>query len=586
MRTFGTATLKGHEWVIDCEPHVAIRLKRVFGKAARAGGRVTLSDTVETARDLQWFCERFPLLVTPRDHLDRRAEAHREREVILSAITSGDYQPRRFELAVPARTYQELAAEMALQMQGLLLADDVGIGKTASAIAMLTEPSTRPALVVTLTHLPRQWQAELRKFAPSLRVHLIKKGTPYDLVGAQRGLFSEFPDVLVINYHKLAGWADALAPRVRSIIFDEVQELRHRKSGSSISQKYAAAKQLADAATYRLGLSATPIHNLGGEMWAVLDVLRAGALGSWPEFLREWCGDHSDDKGRAKIGNAKAFGSYLREHGLMLRRTRKDVGRELPELTRVEHEVDADTRAIEAAETAAMELARIVLHQGPQARGEKWQAAEELNWRLRQATGLAKAPYVADFVRLLVENGERVVLYGWHREVYGIWLERLKDLAPAMYTGSESPTQKEQAKQRFVAGDTPVLIMSLRAGAGLDGLQGHCRTVVFGELDWSPAVHEQAIGRVHRDGQGDPVVAYFLTADSGSDPVIADTLQVKRGQIQGIRDPDAALVEQLQGGGDNVRRLAEALLKRHGVRMPDETAPPTAEEASRRRQVG
>ena len=118
MRTFGTATLKGHEWVIDCEPHVAIRLKRVFGKAARAGGRVTLSDTVETARDLQWFCERFPLLVTPRDHLDRRAEAHREREVILSAITSGDYQPRRFELAVPARTYQELAAEMALQSHG------------------------------------------------------------------------------------------------------------------------------------------------------------------------------------------------------------------------------------------------------------------------------------------------------------------------------------------------------------------------------------------------------------------------------------------------------------------------------------
>jgi len=577
--------LKGGEWVIDCEPHVAIRLKRVFGRAARAGGRVTLTDSVETARDLQWFCERFPLVVTPREHLDRRAEQHREREVILSAITSGDYQPRRFELAVPARGYQAMAAEMTLQMQSLLLADDVGIGKTASAIAMLIEPATRPALVVTLTHLPRQWQSELRKFAPSLRVHLIKKGTPYDLVGKQRGFFSEFPDVLVINYHKLAGWADALAPHIRAIIFDEVQELRHRKSGTGISQKYAAAKQLADAATYRLGLSATPIHNLGGEMWSVLDVLRPGALGSWPEFLREWCGDHADEKGRAKIGNAKAFGSYLREHGLMLRRTRKDVGRELPELTRIEHEVDADTRAIEAAESAAMELARIVLHQGAQARGEKWKAAKELNWRMRQATGLAKARYVADFVRLLVENGERVVLYGWHREVYGIWLERLQDLAPAMYTGSESPTQKEQAKQRFIAGETPVLIMSLRAGAGLDGLQGHCRTVVFGELDWSPAVHEQAIGRVHRDGQGDPVVAYFLTADSGSDPVIADTLQVKKGQIQGIRDPDAALVEQLQGGGDNVRRLAEALLKRRGVRASGETAPP-ADESSERRQVG
>lgn len=564
MRTFGTAVLKGREWEIKCEPHVAMRLKRVFGKAQRAGGKVTLTDTIEIARDLQWFCERFPLQVTPSEHLERRAAMHREQEAIVSAIMSGDYQARRFELAVPAREYQKIAAEMALQVPGLLLADDVGIGKTASAICMLTDPATRPALVVTLTHLPRQWRDELQKFAPGLRVHIIKKGTPYDLTGPQRGLFGEFPDVLVMNYHKMAGWADALSPHIRSVVFDEVQELRHRKT-----DKYAAAVQLARAATYRLGLSATPIHNLGGEMWSVLDVLREGALGSWEEFLREWCGDHTDQHGRASIKNAKAFGGYLREHGLMLRRTRKDVGRELPELTKIEHYVDADTRAIESVQSAAMELARIILDQNPLGRGEKWKAAEELSYLVRQATGIAKAPYVADFVKLLVESGERVVLYGWHREVYSIWLDRLRDLQPAMYTGSESPNQKEEAKRRFVGGETPVLIMSLRAGAGLDGLQGCCRTVVFGELDWSPAVHEQAIGRVHRDGQGDPVAAYFLVADSGSDPVIADTLQIKKGQIQGIRDPDAALVEQLQGGGDNVKRLAEALLaKKAGARTP------------------
>jgi hypothetical protein len=47
---------------------------------------------------------------------------------------------------------------------------------------------------------------------------------------------------------------------------------------------------------------------------------------------------------------------------------------------------------------------------------------------LRQATGIAKAPFVADFVRLLVESGEKVLLYGWHREVYSIWRDKLKDL--------------------------------------------------------------------------------------------------------------------------------------------------------------
>jgi SNF2 family DNA or RNA helicase len=102
--------------------------------------------------------------------------------------------------------------------------------------------------------------------------------------------------------------------------------------------------------------------------------------------------------------------------------------------------------------------------------------------------------------------------------------------------------------------------MSLRAGAGLDGLQSACRTVVFGELDWSPGVHEQCIGRVARDGQKDPVAAYFLIAEMGSDPVIADVLGVKTAQIEGIRDPDAALVEQ-QIDPDKVKRLAEAFLE-------------------------
>jgi hypothetical protein len=65
---------------------------------------------------------------------------------------------------------------------------------------------------------------------------------------------------------------------------------------------------------------------------------------------------------------------------------------------------------------------------------------------MRRATGLAKAPYVADFVRLLLESEPKVVLFGWHRDVYEIWLDRLADLNPSLYTGSESSgsAQKER----------------------------------------------------------------------------------------------------------------------------------------------
>lgn len=105
--------------------------------------------------------------------------------------------------------------------------------------------------------------------------------------------------------------------------------------------------------------------------------------------------------------------------------------------------------------------------------------------------------------------------------------------------------------------------MSLRSGAGLDGLQSVSRTVVFGELDWAYGVHEQAEGRVHRDGQKDPVMAYYLTASAGSDPVVMDALGIKRGQLEGIRDPNAALVQKLQTDPDRIKRLAEAYLQQH-----------------------
>jgi hypothetical protein len=164
---------------------------------------------------------------------------------------------------------------------------------------------------------------------------------------------------------------------------------------------------------------------------------------------------------------------------------------------------------------------------------------------------------------------ERVLVYAWHREVYSILLERLKDLAPALYTGSESGTQKEEAKRRFVEGETKVLLMSLRSGAGVDGLQKVCRTVVFAELDWSPGVHEQNVGRVARDGQADPVVAYFLLADSGSDPIVSDVLGLKRQQIEGVRDPKAELVEQLDVGEDRIKLLAEGLLRQRGLPVPE-----------------
>jgi len=567
-------------WAVLCQPHVALRLKRVFPQlGSKSQGSHVFSDNPSFCHDLVWFLSRYPMAMTVEDrhYLLTRSKEHKEQIALVEDMLRGHYEPQPFDLAKPPREYQKIAASMVLTTGGLLLADDLGLGKTVTAITMHSDPRARPALVVCYPHLRMQWQDMLKEFAPDLVTHIIKRATPYDLTqvpanGNGHGpRLGRIPDVLIMSYHGLPGWAETLAPLLHSMTFDECQELRTGEEGKSA--KYAAAQYLAQHVPYKLGLSATPIYNYGGEIFNVIDILRPGALGTRSEFIEQWC---EYERGKVKVRNPKALGAHLRDQGLMLRRTRKDVGRELPaEPVKITHRVDADTKALDSVTASCAELARVILRQGPQIRkGEKFEAAGQLDAKLRQATGIAKAPFVADYVRLLLESGESILLYGWHHAVYKIWMDRLQEFQPVLFTGDESPTQKEKAKRRFLSQESRLMIMSLRAGAGTDGLQKVCRICVFGELDWSSGVHDQCIGRLGRDDSimtvNDPVMAYFLICDSGSDPVMADVLGVKKSQSAGIRDPHLTLVEKLAVNPAHIKMLAQQFLdaqnKRHESR--------------------
>lgn len=171
-----------------------------------------------------------------------------------------------------------------------------------------------------------------------------------------------------------------------------------------------------------------------------------------------------------------------------------------------------------------------------------------------------------------------MLLGAWHHEVYALLASSFDKhgVTWAKYTGQESDKDKAESVRRFVAGEASVLMMSVRSGAGLDGLQAVCHTVVIGELDWSPKAIEQLIGRAHRDGQAEPCTAYYMVADEGSDPVIADVLGIKDAQATGIVDPDAAGEPILTGASeDHMRKLAAAVLERAGLPVP---APAPREE--------
>lgn len=436
--------------------------------------------------------------------------------------------------------------------KSLLLGDEGGLGKTYVAGGFLaSEPGSLPAAVVCDPHLQKQWRDKLEGFT-TLRVHTIKKASPYDLPPA---------DVYVFRISQIAGWADIFATDFfRAVVFDEPQSLR---TGYTTA-KGAAAKVLSQHTIYHLGLTATPIYNYGIEMYNVMQFIDQDILGSFEDFNREWV-DHN-----GRICDPKALGTHLREQHAMLRRLKSDVGLELPKVSRIVEYVDYDAKTVQSIEALAKQLAIRASTGSFVMRG---QAARELDMMVRQATGVSKAKAVAQFVRLMVEAGEPVLLLGWHRAVYDIWLHELADLRPAMYTGSEATGVKNKEVERFLSGDTDVLIMSVRSGAGLDGLQHRCSVAVFGELDWSPGIHNQVIWRLDREGQCSPVTAFFLVSDEGSDPPIMDVLGIKSSEACQIVDPYLG-VQTVEEDKRNLSRLVERYLAKSKPSAANPALPP------------
>jgi SNF2 family DNA or RNA helicase len=527
------------------EPHVALRLKNNFPKLPKTETKVfSFRHSPESCADLDWFLQRYPMGMSDADRKalkGGRREFQWERDD-LELIFSADWTPPPligFKDGKEPYPMQMQAIEVARRRGRLLVGDDVGLGKTIIALGTILDRRYLPAAVVVQSHLAFQWANKVKEFT-SLRAHVIAGTTPYDLPQA---------DVFVFRYSNIAGWVDvAAAGRFPAVVFDEIQELR---TGTRTA-KGRAGEVFAEAASeLRLGLSATPIYNYGEEIFPVVQLIEPGALGDRDEFIREWCTPHG--MGKWLVKDPDALGTYLREQNVMLRRVRS--GRPV---NTVLHEVDYDEEVAADAEAFARTLA-IKVTTGSFA--ERGQAARELDILARQVTGVAKAKHVAAFVRVLLKAGKPVLLAGWHREVYEIWLEDLKEFRPVMYTGSETTAQKELSKKKFVEGETDLMIISLRSGTGLDGLQHRCSTVVFGELDWSPKVHEQVIGRLDRPGQTEEVTAVYLHADDGSDPLLINMLGLKASQARGITDPLAG-VEHVYSDESRIKMLAELYLSR------------------------
>jgi len=547
-KTYGKLRLDParRRWVVSgVAPNIALRIKDIFRRISKVeSGEFLFPDDNLHALELLWFMERHPLEVSALDLARLKAGRKRYYEVAreVETIFAPDFKaPEYVGLADGCRLweYQAQAVEMFRKVRRLLLGDDIGLGKTNTAIGCMLDKGMLPCAVVVQAHLPEQWEERIEDFS-GLRVHVVKTVSPYELPEA---------DVYVFTYNKIHGWVDlARTGYFKMVVLDEPQELR----GGFSTQKGSAARTFCLAAEAVLGLTASPVMNYGVEMFHVMEFIAPGALGTLDEFLREWCSNER------VVKDPDALGAFLREQLLLLRRTEDDVGQQMPQPNVTTHEVPYDRTRAKESEDLAYTLAIKATTGGFSERG---MAYRELDALTRLTTGVAKAEGVAEYVRILLEADLPVLLSAWHRDVYDIFLDRLGGFRPVMYTGSETKPQKRKAKQSFVSGETNLMIISNRSGAGLDGLQFRCADVVIAELDWSPMVLKQLVGRLRRSGQKDTVNVHYMIADGGSDPLMVEVLGIKSGQAHGIMNPYTQPAAPVSDES-RMQRLAQMVLER------------------------
>ncbi len=422
---------------------------------------------------------------------------------------------------------------------GACLADDMGLGKTLQAAALLlAEAEAGPSLVVAPLSVCRNWEQELARFAPDLRVY-----RPGPSPSDRRSLAASLGpgDVLVLSYGLLRS-ESILADRAWNIIaFDEAQALKN-----PATRQTKAARSL--SARFRLALTGTPVENRLDDLWSLFDIVLPGLLGSLPSFRRRFA---DSEHPASRTGLRDLVRPFL------LRRSKAAVLRELPPCTEQTLEVEFSPEERCFYETLRRQAVDELREQRDLPAGQR--RVLILSWltRLRRACcrpSLAdpactlpgpKSAALTELVEELRAGGHRTLIFS---QFTGHLAPTRAELEQAgvkcLYLDGGTPERERAAAvSAFQNGEADVFLISLRAGG--QGLNLTAADYVI-HLDpwWNPAVEDQASNRAHRMGQERPVTVYRLIVRDSVEENILNLHAAKRRLAADVLDgADAALSE-------------------------------------------
>lgn len=455
-----------------------------------------------------------------REEKEREQEAGREISAALRGVDAGDVWKASTELAALRQRADDFEQHDALlaplperipgfrghlrdyQADGVrfllgrglnaILADEMGLGKTVMTIAAVLVADER-ALVVGPANVLYNWADEVERFTDEVPLVYHQQRfignldsrfmlTTYD---ALRGLHPDDP--------QLAGRG--------VLVLDEAHYVRNPKTQRARVVASMPQKK-------RILLTGTPLVNTLEDYYELLKHVDAKRFTSRTGFRDTWTVDASLFNKYAQVRNLAAGLLQRATRDVLLRRRREDVLSDLPPRTIsvTKHEMaPKDERAYRQLESQAADV-----FNNPKSDVAVFAALHSLRHHL----ALSRVEAVHERLKELLEAGESVVVYSHYLEP----LRKLHEaLAPhtAMLDGSTPPKQRQALARSFGTEDGPKVLLAQMEAGGIGLNFTASRWVLFVHLGWTPAVHAQAMDRVHRIGQDRPVtVEFFVTPET------------------------------------------------------------------------
>lgn len=408
------------------------------------------------------------------------------------------------KLKIKLKPFQEIGTLFLLLNKRAILADEMGLGKTVQSISSVHLVNAYPCIIVCPSSLKFNWIDEIQHVTGKKTIKLNGKKTKIN-----EG------DVFIVNYESVHNNVDIIKKiKPKSIIFDESHYLKNPDS-----KRTKHCFDIINHVEYRFLLTGTAVLNKPLELIPQLKILRRleEHFENEEYFIEKFCSPQKTNWGTDHSGasNLDVLAGKLRE-GFFLRRLKKDVEKELPEKIRTIIPIEISNKTSYKEKIKEFSLL---------SKEEKVTKISDL----RQFIAKQKLFHIKQWIDEFLSSNQKLVVFAYHREIQRSLSEFYPNAAQVFAEDDiESNVRRFQKDP-----NCRLIICSLKIGSiGLNLTAAS--NVLFCEMDWCPAINQQAEDRCHRMGQQNTVNAWYFLAKNSIDEHVWNICERKKNIIEKI----------------------------------------------------